>query len=235
LENDGRAPRARAAFSRAQENPRMDTKTPGPFQLASLPWDEGALAPVISARTIGLHYGKHHLTYVKKLNELVAGTRYAEMPLEHVIAATVGDKEGQKIFHNAAQTWNHTFFWNCLRPGAGGEPPREIAKSIESDFGGYAKFRDQFSKAAVECFGSGWAWLVQRGGKLEILATSDAATPITMGATPLLTIDVWEHAYYLDYENRRLEFVEAVIERLLNWEFVAEQLERAQSVYRQAA
>ena len=213
----------------------MDTKTPGPFQLPPLPWDESALAPVISARTIGLHYGKHHLAYVEKLNELVAGTRYAEMPLEHVIAATVGDKDAQKIFNNAAQAWNHTFFWSCLRPGAGSEPPRGIAKSIESDFGGYAEFRDQFSKAAVECFGSGWAWLVQRGEKLEILATSNAATPITMGATPLLAIDLWEHAYYLDYENRRPEFVEAVIDRLLNWEFAAEQLEKAQSVYRKAA
>jgi Fe-Mn family superoxide dismutase len=222
-------------LSRAQENPRMDTRTPGPFQLPPLPWDESALAPVISARTIGLHYGKHHHAYVEKLNELVAGTRYAEMPLEHVIAATVGDKDAQKIFNNAAQTWNHTFFWSCLRPGAGGEPPGGIAKSLESDFGGYAGFRDQFSKAAVECFGSGWAWLVQRGEKLEILATANAATPITMGATPLLAIDVWEHAYYLDYENRRPEFVEAVIDRLLDWEFAAEQLEKAKAVYRKAA
>ena len=213
----------------------MKTKTQGPFQLPALPWDEGALAPVISARTIALHHGKHHLAYVTKLNELVAGTRFAEMPLEHVIAATVGDKEAQKIFNNAAQHWNHSFFWNSLRPRAGGEPPRDIAKKIESGFGGFAQFREQFANAAIDCFGSGWAWLVERGGKLEILATSDAGTPITMGATPILGIDVWEHAYYLDYENRRPEFVNAVIDQLLNWEFASEQLEKAQPADRKAA
>jgi Fe-Mn family superoxide dismutase len=212
----------------------MDAKIPGPFQLPALPWDEGALAPVISARTIALHYGKHHLAYVKKLNELVAGTRFAELPLEHVIAATVGGEETQKIFNNAAQHWNHTFFWNCLAPRVGGNPSRGLAKRIDESFGGYAQFREQFSKAAVECFGSGWAWLVERGGALEILATSNAGTPITRGATPLLAIDLWEHAYYLDYENRRPEFVDAVIDQLLNWDFAAEQLEKASS-YRKAA
>jgi Fe-Mn family superoxide dismutase len=210
-------------------------KNSGPFQLPPLPWDEGALAPVISPRTIGLHYGKHHHAYVEKLNELVAGTRFAEMPLELVVASTVGGEENKKIFNNAAQAWNHTFFWSCLRPKAGGEPPRQLAKQIDEDFGGYAKFREEFSKAAVECFGSGWAWLVARSGKLEILATSNAGTPITMGATPVLAIDVWEHAYYLDYENRRPEFVAAVIDRLLNWEFAAEQLDKAQAGYRRAA
>jgi Fe-Mn family superoxide dismutase len=218
---------------RAEEKFAME-KTSGPFTLPPLPWDEGALAPVISARTIGLHYGKHHKTYVSKLNELTAGTRFADMPLELVIASTVGGEEDRKIFNNAAQAWNHTFFWNCLRPG-GGEPPRKLAAQIDADFGGYAGFREQFSKAAVECFGSGWAWLVSRSGKLEILATANAATPITMGATPLLAIDVWEHAYYLDYENRRPEFVEAVIDRLLNWDFAAEQLDKAREGYRKAA
>jgi superoxide dismutase, Fe-Mn family len=206
-----------------------------PFPLPPLPWDEGALAPVISARTIGLHYGKHHATYVKKLNELVAGTRFADLPLEHVIAASVGGEETHKIFNNAAQAWNHTFFWSCLRPGAGGEPPRGIGRRIEEDFGGYPQFKEQFSTAAIECFGSGWAWLVSRGGKLEILATSNAGTPLTMGATPLLALDVWEHAYYLDYENRRPEFVNAVIDKLLNWSFAAEQLEKAHSGQRKAA
>ena len=205
-----------------------------PFELPPLPWDEGALAPVISARTIGLHYGKHHAAYVKKLNELVAGTRYAEMPLDHIIAATVGGGENQKIFNNAAQTWNHTFFWNCLKPGGGGQPSRDLASRIESDFGGYAQFKEKFAQTAVDCFGSGWAWLAARGDKLEVLATSNANTPITMGATPLLTIDVWEHAYYIDYENRRPEFVKAVIEKLLNWDFAAEQLSRAGSMRRAA-
>jgi superoxide dismutase, Fe-Mn family len=208
---------------------------PAPFQLPPLPWAENALEPVISARTIGLHYGKHHATYVKKLNELVAGTRFADMPLEHVIAASVGSEETQKIFNNAAQTWNHTFFWNCLKPRAGGQPGKAIARQIDESFGGYAKFKEQFSEAAVDCFGSGWAWLVARGDKLEILATANAGNPLTMGATPLLALDVWEHSYYIDYENRRPEFVDAVVDKLLNWDFAAEQLDKARSGERKAA
>ena len=201
--------------------------TSSPFQLPALPWQENALEPIISARTIGLHYGKHHATYVKKLNELVAGTRFADMPLEQVIAATVGNAEMAKIFNNAAQAWNHAFFWNCLRPNGAGEPPRKIARLIEESFGGAPQFKEKFAQAAVDQFGSGWAWLVARGGKLEVIATSNAQTPITMGATPLLAIDVWEHAYYLDYENRRPEFVKAVIDGLLNWGFALEQLGKA--------
>jgi Fe-Mn family superoxide dismutase len=211
----------------------MESKT-HPFQLPPLPFDEAALAPVISARTVALHYGKHHLGYVTKLNELVAGTRFAELPLEHVIAATVGNAETQKIFNNAAQAWNHTFFWNSLLPRAGGRMPRSMKKEIEDSFGDYEAFKIKFSQAAIDCFGSGWAWLVARGGKLEILATANAATPITMGATPLLTIDVWEHAYYLDYENRRPEFVNAVIDQLLNWDFAAGQLDKSQALQKAA-
>ena len=206
----------------------------GPFQVPALPWDEGALAPVISARTIGLHYGKHHLGYAQKLNELVAGTRFADLPLEHVIAATVGNADTQKIYNNAAQTWNHTFFWNSLRPSGGGDPPRALARRIEESFDTFDKFREKFATTAIECFGSGWAWLVERSGKLEIITTSNAATPITMGALPLLTIDVWEHAYYLDYENRRPEFVHAVIDGLLNWDFAAQQLEKSTGLRRAA-
>ena len=209
----------------------MPTKA-GPFELPPLPWDESALAPTISARTISLHYGKHHRTYVEKLNDLVAGTPFAEMPLEKVIAATAGGEENRKIFNNAAQAWNHTFFWNCLKPRAG-KPPRSMEKRIEDDFGGVEKFNEQFTKTAVETFGSGWAWLVERNGKLEVISTSNAGTPITMGATPLLTIDVWEHAYYLDYENRRPEFVKAVVEKLLNWDWAEQQL--GKSGYRRAA
>jgi Fe-Mn family superoxide dismutase len=212
----------------------MDSKASHPFQLPSLPWDEGALAPVISARTIALHYGKHHLGYVKKLNELIAGTRYADLALEHIIAATVGGEETQKIFNNAAQTWNHTFFWSCLRPPSQGKMPRAIATQIDDSFGSLDAFKVKFAQAAVDQFGSGWAWLVARGDKLEILSTSNAHTPITMGATPLLTLDVWEHAYYVDYENRRPEFVNAVIDKLLNWDFAAEQLDKANSVRKAA-
>jgi Fe-Mn family superoxide dismutase len=204
----------------------MDAKAAGPFTLPKLPWDEGALAPVISAKTIGLHYGKHHKTYVDKLNELVAGTRYSDMPLEQVVQAAAKEKSEQKVFNNAAQAWNHTFFWNCLVPG-GSKPSGEIARRLEADLGGLEAFQKAFEKAAVECFGSGWAWLVDRGGKLEIVATSNAMTPIANGETPLLTLDVWEHAYYVDYENRRPEFAKAVIGKLLNWEFAAAQLAAA--------
>jgi superoxide dismutase, Fe-Mn family len=204
----------------------MTAPATGPFKLPPLPWAQDALDPVISARTIGLHHGKHHAAYVKKLNELVAGTPLADLPLERVVTETAGSEAQKKIFNNAAQAWNHAFFWNCLSPG-GGAPKGDLARRVDSDLGGYDSFKKEFSKAAVECFGSGWAWLVERGGKLEILSTSNAGTPITMGATPLLTLDVWEHAYYLDYENRRPEFADAVIGKLLNWDFAAHQLESA--------
>ena len=217
---------------KGQEDFSMPTQS-GPFELPPLPWDESALAPTISARTISLHYGKHHRTYVEKLNELVAGTRFAEMPLEQVIASTVGGEENKKIFNNAAQAWNHTFFWNCLKP-KGGKPGKTIAARLDEDFGGIEKFKEQLAQTAVETFGSGWAWLVDRNGKLEVVSTSNAGTPITMGATPLLTIDVWEHAYYLDYENRRPEFVKAVIDNLLDWSWAEQQLDKAKGLRKAA-
>lgn len=204
----------------------MNAQTTGPFQLPPLPWDEGALDPVISARTIGFHYGAHHLTYVKVLNELVAGTNYADLPLERIVTETAGSAERRKLFNNAAQTWNHTFFWSCLRPRGGGEPSGKLKERIDSELGGYKAFREKFVQAAVTCFGSGWAWLAERGGKLEIMATSNADNPMTQGATPLLTVDVWEHAYYLDYQNKRQAFVEAVVDKLLNWDFAESQLGR---------
>ena len=200
----------------------MDAKAKGPFTLPKLPWEEGALDPVISARTIQLHHGKHHKAYVDKTNELVAGTKLADMALDEVVRAAAAQKD-QKLFNNAAQAWNHAFFWNCLHPG-GMRPSGELARRLEADLGGIDAFRKAFAKAAVECFGSGWAWLVDRGGKLEIVATPNAGTPLTERATPLLTLDVWEHAYYVDYQNRRPEYVEAVIEKLLNWDFAARQL-----------
>jgi len=204
------------------------TKPTGPFQLPPLPWAENALEPVISAKTISFHYGKHHAAYVKKLNELVAGTRFESMPLERVIAETAGHPDSQKIFNQAAQAWNHTFFWNCLRAG-GGKPSGELARRIDAELGGLDKFKEAFTKAAVECFGSGWAWLADRHGKLEIVAMPNAGTPLASHGTPLLTIDVWEHAYYLDYQNERPKFVKAVIDELLNWDFAAQQLEKSQS------
>lgn len=195
-----------------------------PFQLPPLPWGEGALDPVISSRTIGLHYGKHHKTYVDKLNEMVAGTRYADMPLEQVVRESAKSEQDKKIFNNAGQHWNHSFFWNCLKPGGGGQPTGDLARRIDSDLGGIENFRAQFEKTAIDTFGSGWAWLALKDGKLQLISTSNAGTPIAMGATPLLTIDVWEHAYYVDYENRRPEFVKAVIGKLLNWDWAAQQL-----------
>jgi Fe-Mn family superoxide dismutase len=194
------------------------------IELPPLPFERTALEPHISGETIDYHYGKHHKAYVDKLNELVAGTPFADMSLEQVIRHASGDKAQQKIFNNAAQAWNHTFFWNCLAPGAGGEPGGELAKRIDAELGGYDKFAEDFAKAAVECFGSGWAWLAQRAGKLEIVATSNADTPLARGATPLLTIDVWEHAYYLDYQNRRADHVNAVLDKLINWGFAADNL-----------
>jgi Fe-Mn family superoxide dismutase len=195
----------------------------GPFTLPPLPWAENALDPVISSKTMGLHYGKHHRTYVNKLNELAAGTPFADMPLEKVIKESAGGKN-QKVFNNAAQIWNHTFFWNCLKPNGGGKPTGAIAAKIDSDLGGYDAFKKNFTDAAINQFGSGWAWVAAKGGKLEIMSTSNADLPMTKDATAILTIDVWEHAYYVDYENRRPEFVGAVIDKLLNWDFANQQL-----------
>ena len=213
----------------------MSTQANGPFQLPALPWEQAALEPVISSRTIGLHYGKHHRTYVTKLNELVAGTPMADMPLEQIVRETADKSDQKKIFNNAAQTWNHTFFWNCLRAPGRSQPSGKLLQRIESELGGLDKFRQQFAQAAIDCFGSGWAWLVDRNGKLEITATFNAMTPIAQGANPLLTIDVWEHAYYIDYENRRPEFVNAVVERLLNWDFAQQCLDKVGSGQRKAA
>lgn len=197
------------------------------FTLPPLPWKDDALAPVISAQTMSFHYGKHHKAYVDNLNKLVEGTPLAQQSLEAVIKAAAGDSSKTGIFNNAAQVWNHTFFWNSLAPSAGGKPTGHVADLIDRDLGGYDKFKEEFSKAAMGRFGSGWAWLVLNGGKLSITHTPNAETPLTTGATPILTIDVWEHAYYLDYQNRRADFVNAVIDKLLNWNFANENLAKA--------
>ncbi len=194
------------------------------FELPPLPWAEDALEPDTSARTISFHYGKHHKAYVDKLNELAAGTPYADMKLEDVIKDTAGKADKAAIFNNAAQDWNHTFFWNSMKPNGGGKPTGDLAAAIDKAFGGYDKFVEQFKTAAVGRFGSGWAWLVVDGGALKIVTTANAETPITAGQKPLLTVDVWEHAYYLDYQNRRPDFVQTVLDKLLNWEFVGQNL-----------
>jgi len=198
------------------------------IELPPLPYAQDALAPVISAQTLSFHYGKHHKAYVDNLNKLVAGTELSEAPLEQVIAAVAGKPDKVGIFNNAAQTWNHTFFWNSLKPkGGGGVPAGAVAKAIDAAFGSFENFKKEFSNAAMTQFGSGWAWLVADKGALRVVKTGNADTPLTMGLTPLLTIDVWEHAYYLDYQNRRADFVAAVIDKLLDWEFANANLARA--------
>jgi superoxide dismutase, Fe-Mn family len=196
------------------------------ISLPALPYEQSALQPVISANTLGFHYGKHHKTYVDTLNKLIAGTEFADMPLEKIVKATVGQPEHAAIFNNAAQAWNHTFQWRSLKPKGGGEPPATLKRLMESSFGSVETCKKELVNAAVGQFGSGWAWLVQDGEKLKIVKTADANTPLTQGTLPLLTIDVWEHAYYLDYQNRRGDYVSAVLDKLANWEFAAENLGR---------
>ena len=197
-----------------------------PIPFPALPYDQGALAPVISANTLSFHHGKHHKTYVDTLNKLIVGTEFADMPLEKIIKASARQPEQAMIFNNAAQAWNHAFYWQSLKPKGGGEPPAVLKQMMESSFGGVDACKKELSKAAVGQFGSGWAWLVQDGEKLKIVKTPDAKTPLTDGPAPLLTIDVWEHAYYLDYQNRRVDYVNALIDKLANWEFAAENLAR---------
>jgi len=183
-------------------------------QLPDLPFAKDALAPVISAETIEYHYGKHHAAYVANLNKLIKGTEYENMLLEDVIKKASGG-----IFNNAAQIWNHTFYWNCLAPRGGWEPAGELAAAINKAFGSFAKFKEMFANAAMTTFGSGWAWLVKNGdGSLAVESTSNAGTPIKDGKKPLLTCDVWEHAYYIDYRNARAAYVEAFW-KIVNWKF----------------
>ena len=197
------------------------------FTLPALPYADNALAPVISANTLSFHYGKHHKAYVDNLNKLVAGTEYESATLEKVIADTAGKADKAGIFNNAAQIWNHTFYWNSLKGNGGGQPTGKLAQMIESDLGGFDTFKKEFAATTVSQFGSGWGWLAVEGGKLKIVKTGNAEVPFTKGQKPLLTIDVWEHAYYLDYQNRRPDYVNAVIDKLLNWDFAGENLAKA--------
>jgi superoxide dismutase, Fe-Mn family len=193
-----------------------------PFSLPPLPYAEDALEPVISGNTLSFHHGKHHKAYVDKLNDLVEGTEYADMSLEKIIADTAGKADKSSIFNNAAQVWNHSFFWHSLKSGGGGEPPAALKEKIEASFDSVDACCKELANAGTAQFGSGWAWLVLDGDALKVVKTPNAENPLTMGVKPLLTIDVWEHAYYLDYQNRRAAFLDAVIEKLLNWEFALE-------------
>jgi len=192
--------------------------------LPPLPYPENALEPVVSAKTIGFHHGKHHQTYVDNLNKLVAGTELAALSLEKLIAATAGKADKVEIFNNAAQAWNHDFYWKSLRPKGGGEPPAALKQWIETSFITVDACKKELAQAATKQFGSGWAWLVQEHGKLKVVSTGNAENPLTKGATPLLTIDVWEHAYYLDHQNRRVDYVNGVLDKLINWGFAADNL-----------
>jgi Fe-Mn family superoxide dismutase len=205
------------------------------FELPPLPYPKNALEPHISERTMDFHHGRHHQAYVTNLNNLVKGSPMESQSLEEIIRATYRDSSKTGIFNNAAQVWNHTFFWNCMKPNGGGAPSGDVAAAIERDCGGLDKFKDAFKAAAVGQFGSGWAWLVSDHGQLNITATPNAVNPLAAspqgGANPdgmaLLTCDVWEHAYYLDYQNRRPDFVQAFLDHLINWDFVGQNLAKA--------
>lgn len=188
-------------------------------KLPQLPWAKDALAPHISAETIDFHYGKHHAAYVTNLNKLIAGTEFADMSLEDIVKKASGG-----MFNNAAQVWNHTFYWNSLSPKGGGEPTGALADAIKKSFGTFAAFKEKLSNAAVTQFGSGWAWLVKNAdGSLAVEQTSNAATPLRDGKQALLTVDVWEHAYYIDYRNARASYVEAFW-KVINWDFASQNL-----------
>lgn len=198
----------------------------GPIVLPPLPYAESALEPVISARTVGFHYGKHHKGYVDKLNELIAGGELADLPLETIVAKTAGNAEQVAIFNNAAQVWNHDFYWRSLKPGGGGKPSGGLARAIDATFGGHDELKKQLATAATSQFGSGWAWLVVDQRALKVVKTANADNSLTRGQTPLLTIDVWEHAYYLDYQNRRADHVNALLDSLVSWDLAAENFAR---------
>ena len=194
------------------------------FTLPPLPYADNALEPVISANTISFHYGKHHKTYVDNLNNLVKGTDFEDASLEKIINETAGKADRAALFNNAAQIWNHTFYWNSLKGGGGGKPSGKVGQMIDAAFGGYDNFKKEFAATTVSQFGSGWGWLVSDGAGLKIVKTANAEVPFTKGQKPLLTIDVWEHAYYLDHQNKRADYVNALIDKLLNWDFAAQNL-----------
>ena len=195
------------------------------FSLPDLPYGRGDLAPHVSEETLNFHHGKHHQAYVTNLNGLIEGTDLADKSLEEIIKVAAADKSKAGLFNNAAQVWNHTFYWHSMKPNGGGKPTGKIAEKIESDLGGYDQFVKDFKAAGGGQFGSGWAWLVLKDGKLAITKTPNAETPLTdAGVTPILTMDVWEHAYYLDYQNSRPNYMDAFLNNLINWDFANKNL-----------
>jgi superoxide dismutase, Fe-Mn family len=201
-------------------------RTNMPFELPTLPYGKNALAPHISENTINYHYGKHHQAYVTNLNNLISGTDLGDKSLEEIIKISANDKTKVGIFNNSAQVWNHTFYWHSMKPNGGGKPTGEVLKLIESDFGSYENFVTEFKNAGATQFGSGWAWLVLDSGKLKVVKTGNAETPLTTSAKPLMTMDVWEHAYYLDFQNARPTYIDTFLNHLVNWDFVNENLKK---------
>jgi len=195
-----------------------------PGILPPLPYAENALEPGITAQTVNFHYGKHHKGYVDNLNKLITGTEYAGMTLEMIIESTARQRERAAIFNNAAQIWNHSFYWKSMKPNGGGEPPAALKLRIEESFGSVDACKKELASAALSQFGSGWAWLVLQGGKIKVVKSANADNPLASSVIPLLTIDVWEHAYYLDYQNRRADYVNAVLDKLVNWEFALQNI-----------
>ncbi len=203
----------------------MSQTKAGPFTLPALPYEQNALQPAISSRTLNFHYGQHHQGYVNKLNKLVLDTELEGLTLEEIIVKTTGRPEKLSIFNNAAQVWNHTFYWNSLSPNGGGEASGELHRKIEASFGSYENLIKEFAKSGMEQFGSGWAWLVKEDDALKIIKTPNAENPLSQKkGTALLTLDVWEHAYYLDYQNKRNDYLETVLNKLINWEFASKNL-----------
>ncbi len=194
------------------------------IELPNLPYAKDALAPVISADTLDFHHGKHHNAYVTNLNNLIAGSDLAGVGLDDIVKKTAGDEKSKGIFNNAAQVWNHTFYWNSMKPGGGGQPTGKVSELINRDFGSYENFVNELKNVGVKQFGSGWAWVVLENDKLKITSTGNADSPIVHNQTPLLTVDVWEHAYYLDYQNRRPDYLGAFVEKLINWDFANQNL-----------
>lgn len=206
------------------DSPSASATTAGSHTLPPLPYASNALEPVISEETLSFHHGKHHKAYVDTLNKLVADTPFARLSLEELILRTAGDEQHASIFNNAAQAWNHAFYWHCLTPRGGDNVPATLQAKVKSSFGDLASLKREFGKAAIEQFGSGWAWLVLDGSDLRVIKTANGDDPLPKRLKPLLTIDVWEHAYYLDYQNRRADYVHAVLDKLMNWEFATANL-----------
>ena len=197
------------------------------YALPDLPYDYTALEPYISKNTLEFHHDKHHAAYVKKFNDAVKGTELDSKSIEDVIKAIANDASKVGIFNNAAQAWNHSFYWNCMKPNGGGTPTGDLAKKIDADFGSFEKFVEAFKNAGATQFGSGWAWLVVDAGTLKVSKTLNAENPLSSNQTPLLTMDVWEHAYYLDYQNKRPEYIDTFLSKLVNWDFVSKNLAAA--------